>query len=189
MTRDRRRKQDLRAASAATSSRYVRVRREAATPPGASIRTHKGNIHICIACGQPAYASTNGPSHFAEQDSGVYCPNFPAAVGLLRMDWDRSGSIGWVRQSYPWPSVSANPHCSGFHISGRFRDYTGTVSICSSCGQPAFQGEYGPTHFTDQWDGILCPYFPLAGDLVKPAWNADSLESWKAGYPCSYHRS
>lgn len=186
MTRDRRRKQATRKTAATTGDRYTRARRAATSPPGASIRNHTGEMFICTACGQPAYDSTTGPHHFTEQDGGVFCPAFPAAAGLLRMDWDISYSLDIVKDEYPWPSVSANPECGHHHRRDQFRDFTGQVFVCSTCGQPAFEGEYGPQHFTDQWDGVFCSWFPLAGDLVAVNWHPRSLAEWKAGYPCSY---
>jgi len=186
MTQNRRRKHHIRAASATTGDRYTRTRRAAISPPGASIRDHTSEIYICNTCGQPAYDSTSGPSHFREQDGGVYCPAFPAAAGLLRMDWDISYSLDCVKDEYPWPSVSANATCAGHHRRDRFRDSTRQAFVCASCGQPAYDGEYGPTHFMDQWDGVFCSWFPLAGALVTVNWHPRSLAEWKAGYPCSY---
>ena len=98
MTRGRRRKQDIHAARTASDTRYTRARREAASASKASIRSYRGQIYICCSCGQPAYESDSGPSHFAEQDGGVFCPAFPAASGLLRMNWD-DYSLGSVAEA------------------------------------------------------------------------------------------
>ncbi|WP_405909583.1 hypothetical protein OG742_37275 [Streptomyces sp. NBC_00828] len=186
MTRDRRRKEDIRAARAKSGTRYTRARREAASAPGASIRTYRGECYICSACGQPAYNSVNGPAHFTEQEGGVFCPSYPAASGLLKMAWDSSEAPVTVRAEYPWPSTSAKPQCAARHHHDRFRDFTGRVTVCASCGQPAYVSELGPAHFLDQWDGIFCPRFPLAGHLVTVNWHPRSLADWKAGYVCTY---
>ncbi|AMW10580.1 hypothetical protein A4E84_14345 [Streptomyces qaidamensis] len=186
MTRDRRQKHDIRAAAADSGTRYTRARQHTLAAPGANIGAYQGDIHICSACAQPAYRSSQGASHFAEQDGGVFCPAYPAAVGLLRMDWKHSFALDSVRQKYPWPFSPTGSECDGGHWRGRFRDFTGEVVVCGSCGQPACDGEYGWEHFTDQWDGVFCDWFPLAGRPVRVTWHPRSLAEWKAGYRCSY---
>ncbi|MDC0771743.1 hypothetical protein [Streptomyces sp. HD] len=57
MTRDRRRKQDIRVLCDDSDPRYTRARRRTASATGASIRDYPGEIYICTGCGQPAYAS------------------------------------------------------------------------------------------------------------------------------------
>ncbi|MFJ8798478.1 hypothetical protein [Streptomyces sp. NPDC102487] len=193
MTKDRRRKLDARAQTNA-GNRYNRARRQTAAAPGASIRTYTATVSICGACGQPAYESSEGPAHFVEQQDGIFCPAFPRAVSLLSMEWDLysySLSLDIVREKYPWPSIGSGPHrvaCGGAGLDC-IRKYAGPVFVGSCCGQPAKNGEYGPEHFTDQWDGILCPRFPLAENLIKVNWHSRSLAEWKAGYHCTYPRS
>jgi hypothetical protein len=71
----------------------------------------------------------------------------------------------------------------------KIRDYEGEVRVCASCGQPCFLGELEATygqgwqHFNEQWDGVFCPWFPLAGKTLKMEWDGMSLEQVKAGYP------
>lgn len=110
MTRNRRRKLDTRAAAAASGTRYTQARRLPLTTPGASIRTYKGEIGVCSVCGQPAYDSSSGASHFAEQEGAVFCPAFPAAASVLRMDWD-DFSLHQVQERYPrtFDSLRARP--------------------------------------------------------------------------------
>ncbi|MCW8097078.1 hypothetical protein [Streptomyces tauricus] len=181
MTHNRRRKQDARAAAQNAGTRYTRALR--ATAPAASIRTYTGDIHLCTSCGQPAYRS---PAHFTEQQSGIYCESYPAATGRLPMDWD-AFSLDRVREEYPWPSVSKSTgDCTHSWHTGRFHTFIGQICVCTACGQPAYNGEAGNEHFTDQWDGIHCPWFPLAGTMAPLDWNPRSLAEWKAGYPCTY---
>ncbi|MEV8523184.1 hypothetical protein AB0451_03350 [Streptomyces sp. NPDC052000] len=68
------------------------------------------------------------------------------------------------------------------------RTHTGQVHLCASCGQPSFDGEYGPEHFSEQWDGVHCPRFPLAGDRIVIAWAGMSLETLRQQYPDTYPR-
>ncbi|MFJ9711627.1 hypothetical protein [Streptomyces sp. NPDC101234] len=185
MTRNRRRKLDTRAAAAHSDIRFTQARRRALEAPGASIRTYEGEIGICTACGQPAYDSTNGASHFTEQEDAVFCPAFPAAAGLLRMDWD-DHSLRMVRERYPSTLDSFWRHPILSH-PGAFQTFTGPVSVCTHCGQPAFYDrEVGMRHFTNQWDGIFCPRFPLAGETLTFKWHPQSLADWKAGCVCTY---
>ena len=69
------------------------------------------------------------------------------------------------------------------------REHTGTVYVCGSCGQPSFGGEYGPTHFDEQWDGVPCPWFPLAGKRLKVEWDDMALDHVRAKYPDTYPHS
>jgi hypothetical protein len=191
MTRDRRRKQDIRNAMAASGSDcrgYTRaLRAEAVRRQLESIRTYPGAIGICSACGQPAHDAPGGPRHFAEH--AVVCPAYPAAAGLLALDWDEF-SLAWVRQSYPWP-MTDSPGCTHGHRVDRFRDHSGQVAVCAACGQPAYWAEEtdyyaGPMHFPDQWDGVHCPRYPLASRLIDVSWDPQSLADWKARYGCTY---
>lgn len=67
-------------------------------------------------------------------------------------------------------------------------DYTGEVRICASCGQPCFLGDleegYGQgwQHFREQWDGVFCPFFPLAGKPLVMEWHDMALKQVKAEY-------
>ncbi|MEU5426875.1 hypothetical protein AB0H73_14900 [Streptomyces olivoreticuli] len=70
--------------------------------------------------------------------------------------------------------------------SRSIRAFSDTIHICNECAQPAFKGEFGPEHFQEQWDGVHCPMFPLAGDLVTVSWDALSLGELKAKYPDTY---
>lgn len=186
MTRDRRRKQDVRALRDDSDPRYTRARRRTASAPGASMRDYTGEIYICTSCGQPAYAGVSGPSHFAEQDGGVFCPAFPAASGLLRTDWD-AFSLGQVREEYPHPvsrTLRQTRHADAFQT------YADRVVVCAHCGQPAFyDSEVGMRNFTNQWDGVHCPRFPLAGETTTVRWHPRSLADWKAGYVCTDPRT
>ena len=66
------------------------------------------------------------------------------------------------------------------------REYTGEVRVCASCGQPCCLGatEYGEMwqHFSEQWDGVFCPRFPLAGKPLPMDWDVMSLKQVKTGY-------
>ena len=62
------------------------------------------------------------------------------------------------------------------------RTYNGEIRICTSCGQPAYDGDYGWEHFDEQWDGIHCNQFPLADDVVAINWDEGSLSDLKAQY-------
>ncbi|MDB1089448.1 hypothetical protein PJ985_17960 [Streptomyces sp. ACA25] len=197
MTRDRRRKQDLRARQGTGSQdrTYARTRRaEAIRSQLESIRTYPGAIGICSACGQPAHATASGgPRHFTEQAGAVFCPAYPAAAGLIAMAWEEF-SLTRVRQRYPWP-VTTTADCAHHSERDRFRDYTGQVTVCSACGQPAYWAEEpgywaGHRHFTDQWDGVHCPRHPLASRVIDVAFHPRSLADWKTRYTCTYpHRS
>ncbi|MEU3665727.1 hypothetical protein [Streptomyces virginiae] len=67
------------------------------------------------------------------------------------------------------------------------KTYTGPVTLCSRCGQPSFtDDEIGHQHFMEQWDGIHCPRYPLAGEPITMNWNQMSLDQIKAGYPDTY---
>ncbi len=66
------------------------------------------------------------------------------------------------------------------------RDYTGAVYVCGTCGQPSYEGELGPQHFTEQWDGVFCPWFPLAGESLKVAWDDASLCDLRDKYPDTF---
>jgi len=188
MTRNRRRKLDTRTAAADSGIRYTQARRQALEAPGASIRTYQGVIGVCGACGQPAYDSARGASHFAEQEGAVFCPAFPAAAGLLRMDWHHL-ALREVQERYPRTDDRTRHHQDLSH-GDQIQTFTGPVVVCSHCGQPAYyHREVGMRHFTNQWDGIFCPRFPLAGSTLTIKWHPQSLADWKAGYICTYpHR-
>ncbi|MGW5431932.1 hypothetical protein ACWET9_32745 [Streptomyces sp. NPDC004059] len=183
MTRNRRRKLDNRAA-ADSGTRYTQARRQALEAPGASIRTYKGDIGICITCGQPAYDSTNGASHFAEQEGAVFCPTYPAAASVLRMAWHWM-SLRLVQERYP--STDHPMWRRGrLRADAPFQTFTGRVTVCRHCAQPAYYDpEVGMRHVTNQWDGIICPRFPLAGETHTIQWHPRSLADWKAGYLCT----
>lgn len=75
----------------------------------------------------------------------------------------------------------------------KIRDYNGEVRVCASCGQPCYFGDleagYGQAwmHFHEQWDGVYCPFFPLAGEQpLVMQWDPESLEQVKAVYPDTY---
>lgn len=72
----------------------------------------------------------------------------------------------------------------------RIRDYNGEIRICSSCAQPCYLGPVGDgkgwQHFREQWDGISCEYFPLAGNVIPIRWGRGSLADLKAKYPDTY---
>jgi len=186
MTRNRRRKLDTRAAAADSGIRYTQARRQALEAPGASIRTYQGEISICTTCGQPAYDSASGASHFAEQDGAVFCPAFPAAAGLLRMDW-HDLSLRLVQERYPRTDDGFKKQHVNLSHGDQMQTFTGRVVVCSHCGQPAYyNGEAGMAHFLNQWDGIFCPRFPLAGKTLTIKWHPRSLADWKAGYICTF---
>ncbi|MGW5477668.1 hypothetical protein [Streptomyces sp. NPDC004008] len=67
------------------------------------------------------------------------------------------------------------------------RGYKGEVRVCASCGQPCFLGatEFGEAwqHFKEQWDGVFCPRFPLAGKPLVMEWDSMSRDQVLAGYP------
>ncbi|MFI1535523.1 hypothetical protein [Streptomyces anandii] len=185
MTRNRRRKLDTRAAANDLGLRYTQARRRTLEAPGASIRTYRGDIGICRACGQPAYDSSTGPTHFAEQEGAVFCPAFPAAAAVLRMNWDYL-SRQLVQERYPRTDDRRWRNPRPFHADA-FQRFTGSVVICSHCAQPAYYDrEVGPAHFANQWDGIHCPRFPLSGDTLTIKWHPRSLAEWQAGYLCTY---
>ncbi|MET7795695.1 hypothetical protein [Streptomyces decoyicus] len=67
------------------------------------------------------------------------------------------------------------------------RTYDGKIYLCKTCGQPAFNGkELGLEHFMEQWDGVFCPWFPLAGDRLEVEWDEMSLGDLKESYPDTY---
>lgn len=67
------------------------------------------------------------------------------------------------------------------------RTYSGTIYLCKSCGQPSFDNPgVAMEHFTEQWDGIFCPMFPLAGERLEVAWDPASLDDLKDSYPDTY---
>ncbi|MEU4086464.1 hypothetical protein [Streptomyces aureus] len=186
MTRNRRRKLDTRTAAATSGVRYTQARRQGLEAPGTSIHTYLGEIGVCGTCGQPTYDSTSGASHFAEQDGAVFCPAFPATASLLRMDWD-DFSLRQVRQRYPRTDEAFGRQHRGRSHGDHFQTFPGRVVVCAHCGQPAyFDGEVGMAHFLNQWDGIICPRFPLAGATLTITWHPRSLADWKAGYRCTY---
>ncbi|MGW0844217.1 hypothetical protein ACWD26_29580 [Streptomyces sp. NPDC002787] len=187
MTRNRRRKLDIRTAAASSgTTRYVQARRRALEAPGASIRTYLGEIGICTTCGQPAYDSSRGASHFTEQEGAVFCPAFPAAAGLLRMDW-HDLSLRLVRERYPRTEDDFRKQHLDLSHGDQVQTFTGRVVVCSHCGQPAYyNGDVGMAHFLNQWDGIFCPRFPLAGKTLSIKWHPRSLADWKGGYACTF---
>lgn len=69
------------------------------------------------------------------------------------------------------------------------RDHTGPVYVCGTCGQPSFDGEYGDQHFNEQWDGVFCPWFPLAGKRLAVDWDEMSLDALRRLYPDTFPRS
>jgi len=70
----------------------------------------------------------------------------------------------------------------------KIRVYEGVISLCGSCGQPCYDGEAGLAHFAEQWDGVFCPRFPLAGERLEIRWDAHSLETLKEQYPDTFPR-
>ncbi|MFD6113583.1 hypothetical protein ACFWG0_26220 [Streptomyces yangpuensis] len=71
------------------------------------------------------------------------------------------------------------------------KTYTGPVTICASCGQPSYtDNQVGHQHFKEQWDGVYCPRFPLAGERIDMDWHEMSLDQVRAEYPDTYpHQS
>lgn len=71
------------------------------------------------------------------------------------------------------------------------RTHDGPVYLCSSCGQPCYEGtpdsEYGTllVHFQEQWDGVYCVTFPLAFKKIEVDWLPMSLDDLKAKYPAT----
>ncbi|MER6350698.1 hypothetical protein ABT186_02280 [Streptomyces sp. NPDC001634] len=67
------------------------------------------------------------------------------------------------------------------------RDHAGEVRICASCGQPCGLGETESgemwQHFSEQWDGVHCPRFPLASVPLIMEWDEMALKQVKAEYP------
>ncbi|MFE3124489.1 hypothetical protein ACFXHD_13835 [Streptomyces hydrogenans] len=188
MTRNRRLKQDTRSAAARSGDRYTRVRRQNLPVAMPKLSSYKGVLQLCGSCAQPAYLSAKGPAHFSDQADGVYCPAYPAASTLLEMDWD---CIARDQIADRAPALGCADAVCLQHgrSSDRFRDYNGPVYVCIECAQPAFDGPYGHRHFTDQWDGVFCSWFPLAGPVVQPDLDPRSVEEWKARYFCSYPHS
>jgi hypothetical protein len=67
------------------------------------------------------------------------------------------------------------------------KTYSGEITLCRSCGQPSFTDEeIGHQHFNEQWDGIFCPHFPLAGDRIHMQWDGMALEQVRDEYPDTY---
>lgn len=72
------------------------------------------------------------------------------------------------------------------------RTYTGLIYLCTSCGQPCYEGtpdaEYSTLlqHFKEQWDGIYCATFPLAFKKIEVDWLRMSLDDLKRRYPDTY---
>ncbi|MFD6968354.1 hypothetical protein [Streptomyces sp. NPDC059949] len=67
------------------------------------------------------------------------------------------------------------------------KTYTGPITLCRSCGQPSFtDNEVGHQHFKEQWDGVPCPWFPLAGERIVMDWDRMSLEQIRKEYPDTY---
>jgi hypothetical protein len=97
MTRNRRRKLDTRTAATDSGIRYAQARGQALEAPGAGIRTYRGVISICSACGQPAYDSVTGAS-----------PARPVAARIRR-------------PGVPKPDARApgRPHGRGDHVGRR----------------------------------------------------------------------
>lgn len=71
------------------------------------------------------------------------------------------------------------------------RTHTGPVFLCSSCGQPCYEGAGEPGHgtalhhFQEQWDGIHCATFPLAAKRIEVDWLPVSLDDLRSRYPGS----
>lgn len=67
------------------------------------------------------------------------------------------------------------------------RTYSGEIYLCKTCGQPCFNNAgVGLEHFMEQWDGVFCPWFPLAGERLVVEWDISSLEDLKESYPDTY---
>ena len=67
------------------------------------------------------------------------------------------------------------------------RTYQGVIFLCAHCGQPAYASENGwDSHFREQWDGVLCPRFPMAGPRLEIKWDPSSLQSLQQCYPNTY---
>src|ERR1035441_444002 len=70
------------------------------------------------------------------------------------------------------------------------RTYKGPLFICASCGQSCGNTttEMGNAigHFDEQWDGIYCQWFPLAGKPIQIEWNNESRKGVQAKYPNTY---
>ncbi|MFE2600139.1 hypothetical protein ACFXCZ_27230 [Streptomyces sp. NPDC059396] len=63
------------------------------------------------------------------------------------------------------------------------RSYDGTIYLCTACGQPCRDGEHGPEHFQEQWDGVYCPRFPLAAGRITVEWDAVALRDLQMKFP------
>ena len=69
------------------------------------------------------------------------------------------------------------------------RTYDGEIRICLSCGQaahlegPGSQAEGLWSHFREQWDGVYCDRFPLAGETAAMRWHYLALQQVKDQYP------
>jgi hypothetical protein len=67
------------------------------------------------------------------------------------------------------------------------RTYQGEMFLCAHCGQPAYQSdEVGNSHFSEQWDGVHCPRFPLSGPRVEIEWDQMSRQTLQQSYPNTY---
>ncbi|WP_329143524.1 hypothetical protein OIU91_06160 [Streptomyces sp. NBC_01456] len=67
------------------------------------------------------------------------------------------------------------------------RTYDGKIYLCKTCGQPCFKSpEMGSEHFKEQWDGIFCQRYPLAGELLEMEWHPVTLATLRASYPDTY---
>lgn len=68
------------------------------------------------------------------------------------------------------------------------RTYDGKIYLCKTCGQPSYKSSIGLEHFMEQWDGVFCPWFPLAGGRLEVEWDDRSLDDLKDSYPDTYPR-
>lgn len=65
----------------------------------------------------------------------------------------------------------------------------GTVYLCNNCGQPATNElEYGfpdglSMHWSQQWDGVYCNNYPIAGKLIEVDWEPSLLRQIEEQYP------
>lgn len=71
------------------------------------------------------------------------------------------------------------------------RTHAGPIDLCGSCGQPCYldeEIEYGPQwmHFTEQWDGVACQWFPLAGEPLDAKLDQMSVDDIHQRYPDTY---
>jgi len=70
------------------------------------------------------------------------------------------------------------------------RTHRGPIDLCGSCGQPCYlddnpENEYGPSwmHFSEQWDGVGCQWWPFAGKPLGAKLDDFSIEGIRALYP------